>query len=118
MKEYDLSLLLFEVNTYADYSDIEKIIGETLVKKKWQGVECVEVFFGEPEATNELPPLVENFLKLPLVGELLTLQRRKVLRVGVFFDTANCNFSLSLPTLSQLQLLGIEIVFSCYPSTN
>lgn len=117
MKEYDLSLLIFDASPPSGYSDIKKITGEAPIKKVWEGSECVEVFFEGSSVAGDLSCLVEDFLCLPLVKDLLILRKKKALRIGVFFDTMNCNFGLSSEIISKINKLDLEVVFSCYPSS-
>lgn len=113
MKECDLSLLFFDSSIF---SDIEGVVEAMSVKKKWQGVDCLEVFYEEPITTKDLPLIVDAFLRKPLINRLLNLHGRKALRIGVFFDTANCTVDLNSLTLSQLQQFNLELIFSCYPT--
>lgn len=118
MKEYDLSLLFFDVSSSGDCSDIEKITGEVAIKKMWAGSECVEVFLEGSTVTGDFPCVIEDFLKLPLVKDLLNIRKKKSLRVGVFFDTINCNLELTRNVISDLNKLDLEVIFSCYPSSS
>ncbi len=113
MKEYDLSLILVGLNE-SDYQSVSQLVGEELTNRPWNGLDGVEIF-GKVAQPGNLLTLLKNFLQCPRFQNLLNLRCSKILRIGVFFDTATCHIDLEPEIIADFEQFGLGLLVSCYP---
>ncbi len=113
MKEYDLSLILVGLDE-SDYKTVSQIFGEELRNQKWNGLDGVEIF-GEIAPHGKLLTILKDFLQCHRFQNLLNLRCSKMLRIGVFFDTATCHIDLEPEIIADFAQFGLGLLVSCYP---
>lgn len=115
MKEIELSLLFIDVSRHV-MQQAQNLVGDEILEKKWDDQVCIE-YFDDSDSEDELPKRVDAFIKRQNTKLLLGLEGKKIIRIGVFFDTANCNIYLEPPTVFLIREHGLGVMISCYPSS-
>lgn len=113
MKEFAISLLICSSDS-SSFEHVRQLIGEAGVARRWNDLEWIEVSY-EIENTEDLSRQIDTFVHNPRIQSLLAIDGLKMLRIGVFFDSANANVEVQPDLIAMLSQHGLSLLLSCYP---